>query len=210
MQLITLIVAAGWIEWAGPIIVFILYTIGQLVMGQGKKPPQKRVPPKPRPAADPQQQPRTLEEKLRNEVEDFLRQVKGQQPQQPDVLQKPAIPISRPVSARTERPTESPLNVEPKRISVQEHVVRSISTADVTQHAATLGAELGQTDERFQAQVQERFQHQIGALEPRQQRTVEPRRSRNRAAAEIANLLKSPNGVRQIIVASEILRRPEI
>lgn len=209
MQLITLIVAAGWIEWAGPIIVFILYTIGQLVMGQGKKPPQKRVPPKPRPAAGPQQQPRTLEEKLRNEVEDFLRQVKGQQPPQPDVLQKPVIPTSRPVSARTERPAGSPLNVEPERVSVQEHVVRSISTADVTQHVATLGAEVGQTDERFQAQLQEKFQHQIGALEPRQQRT-EPRRSRNRAAAEIANLLKSPNGVRQIIIASEILRRPEI
>lgn len=199
MQVLTLIFAAGWIEWAGPIIVFILYTIGQLVMGQGKKPPQKRVPPKPRPAVGPQQPPRTIEEKLRNEVEEFLRQVKGEQPQHPQNPPRPVTISSRPVPAQP---------VETSRVSIQEHVVRNISTADVTQHAATLGAELGQTDERFQAQLQERFQHHIGALEPQQQ-TVEPRRSQNHAAAEIANLLKSPNGVRQIIVASEILRRPE-
>jgi hypothetical protein len=201
MQVIPPLIAAGWIEWAGPVIVFILYTIGQLVMNQGKKPAQQRVPPKPRPAVPPQQ-PRTLEEKLRSEVEDFLRQVQGEPP-------KPAKAPQRPTVVRVEQPVEAVIELESERVSVQEHVARNISTTDVTQHATTLGAEVGHADEKLQAHLQQKFQHQIGALEPRQQRPAEPRRVRGAAAAEIANLLLNPNGVRQVIVASEILRRPE-
>jgi hypothetical protein len=209
MQILTVILAAGWMEWVGPVVVFILYAIGQLAMHQGKKPEQQQRPPqKPRPAVGPQQQqPRTLEEKLRSEVEEFLRQVKGEKPE-PAESSRPVV-ARQPVVVKVEQPVELAVESMPQRMSVQEHVSRHMSTASVIEHATTLGADLSQTDERFQAQLQDRFQHQIGSLEPRQQQRTEAPRRRSAAAAEIAELLRSPQGVRQVIVASEILRRPE-
>jgi hypothetical protein len=207
MQVVSYLFAAGWIEWAGPVVVFILYTIGQLVMQQGKKPvPPQRPPQKPQPAV-PQQQPRTLEEKLRSEVEEFLRQVQGEKPKPAEATPQPVA--QRPTVVQVERPVETLTESAPERVSVQEHVARHISTFDVTQHAATLGSEVSQTDERFQAQLEDRFQHRIGSLVPRQQQATQSPRRRNATAVEIANLLRSPQGMRQIIVASEILRRPE-
>jgi hypothetical protein len=215
MRIVDLVIAAGWLEWAGPVIVFILYSIGQLVMNQGKKPaPQQRPPQKPRPAVPPQQQPRTLEEKLRGEVEDFLRQVQGdkpkqgERPRQPQAAPRPAV-TQRPLVVKVEQPAESVVEVEPARVSLQDYVSQHMSTADVTQHAATLGAEVGLADEKMVAHLQERFQHRLGALEQREQQHSAAPLRRSPAAAEIAELLKSPKGMRQVIVASEILRRPE-
>jgi hypothetical protein len=177
-------------------------------MNQGKKPPHQRPAQKPRPAV-PQQQPRTLEEKLRTEVEEFLRQVQGEKPKQPPSPQRPVVASPRPLVARADQPVETVIELEPERVSVQEHVARHIGTAELTHHAATLGAEVGQADERMVAHLQERFQHQLGALEPRQHQPTQVQRRRN-IAAEIAEILRSPQGMRQMIVASEILRRPEI
>lgn len=207
MQASTFLFAAGWAEWVGPVVVFILYTIGQLVMQQGKKPaPRQRQPQKPRPAAA-QPPARTLEEKLRSEVEDFLRQVKGEKPKQPEAPPQPVV--QRPRVVQAEQPVAMPVESAPERVTVGEHVARHISTAELTQHAATLGSEVSQTDERFESQLHDKFQHQIGSLEPRQQQTISRPRRRNAAAAEIAELLRSPQGMRQVIIASEILRRPE-
>ena len=151
-----------------------------------------------------------MEEKLRGEVEEFLRQVKGEQPKPAQAPLRPVVASQRPVVVKVEQPVETVIELEPERVSVQEHVKRHISTAEVAQHATTLGAEVGQADEKLQAHLQERFQHRIGALEPRQQQPAEPRRRHSAAAIEIANLLRSPTGMRQVIIASEILRRPEI
>jgi hypothetical protein len=108
----------------------------------------------------------------------------------------------------TIEPAAESREVEPVRVSLQEHVARHISTSDVSQHAATLGAEVGLADEKMVAHLQERFQHRLGALEQRdQQEAAVPRR--RSPSADIAELLKSPQGMRQVIVASEILRRPE-
>jgi hypothetical protein len=194
----TPIIAAGWAEIIGPLVVFIFYILGHLLSGKGNKPqPQPRIP-KPRGAAVPPQQPRTLEEKLRGEVEEFLRQVQGEAPR--PAKPQPVVVMQRPVVVS---------EIEPRRESLQEHVAKHISTADVTQHTATLGAEVGLADEKMVAHLQERFQHHVGALEPRQQRAA-PQRRQNTAAVEFAQLLRSPNGMRQIIIANEILRRPEI
>lgn len=201
------IIAAGWIEWVFPIIVFILYTIGQLVSNnKGNKPPQPQPRgPKPRGPVAPPQQPRTLEEKLRGEVEQFLRKVQGEQPEE---APRPTVVTQRPLVVKMEPSSQSVLELEPPRESLQQHVSKHMSTADVTQHVATLGAEVGQADEKLEAHLQQKFQHQIGALEHRQQR-AEPQRRQNKAAAEIAALLRTPTGMRQAIIASEILRRPE-
>ena len=203
---LSFIIAAGWMEWVLPIIVFILYSLGQLMTAKGNKPrqPQQRAP-KPRGDGAPPQPPRSLEEKLRSEVEQFLRKVQGEQPEQ---AQRPPVVPQRPFVVKTEPTTQSVLELEPARESVQEHVSKHMSTADVTQHIRTLGAEVGQADEKLQAHLQQKFQHQVGSLEYRQKH-AELQRPHNKAAAEIVALLRSPVGMRQAVLASEILRRPE-
>lgn len=201
------IVAANWMEWVFPVIVFILYTLGQLMSARGnkaKKPP--RVP-KPRDPAAPPQKPRTLEEKLRGEVEDFLRQVRGDQPEAEEP--SPVVVAQRPVVVKVEQAPRRIVELEKPRESIQESVAKHMSTADITQNAHTLGADIDQADERMVAHLQQTFQHQLGSLEPKQ---IQPRpiKRQNKSAAEIAELLRSPKGMRQAIMLSEILRRPEI
>lgn len=202
-----LIIFAAWIEWIGPVILFILYSLAQLLTAKGQKPPQR--PQRPRvPVEDgpplPQQQPRTLEEKLRKEVEEFLRRVQGDEP-----ADRPVAKPQRPVVVRVEPTTVVVPESNMSRETVGEYVAKHLRPDAVVQHAATLGAEVGHADEKMQAHLQQKFQHQVGALEPRQ--TIPQFRQRsNTTAAEIAALLSSPKGVRQIIIASEILRRPEI
>jgi hypothetical protein len=208
MQLITPIFAAGWVEITVSIIVFAFYLFGHLASLLNNKPPKPQQPPqrqaKPRAPVAPQQQPRTLEEKLRGEVEEFLRKVQGE-PANPEE-KKPMVVTQRPLVVNTPRTI---VDLSPARETVQEHVSKHISTADVTQHAATLGSEVSQADEKLEAHLQQRFQHQIGTLEQREVRSA-PRPRQNQAAAEIAQLLRSPTGMRQIVIASEIMRRPEI
>jgi hypothetical protein len=206
---IPVIFAAGWAEIIGPIVVFLFYIIGHLLSAANNKPVRAPKPvPKLRDPDAPPPPPRTLEDKLRSEVEEFLRQVQGDEPK----LSPPQRSVSAPrtlVVKAAPAPREAAA-LEPAYESVQQHVAKHISTADIAQHTAMLGAEVGQSDERLQSHLQEKFQHQVGALEPRQGATQSPRRPPNTAAAELAQLLRSPGGVRQMIVASEILRRPEI
>jgi hypothetical protein len=208
VELNRLIFAVGWAEIIGPIVVLLFYIIGHLLSSINNKPVRPQQPaPKLRDPDAPPQPPRTLEEKLRNEVEEFLRQVQGDQP-------KPARPgqpvaAARPVVVKVAPEPADSSELELVQESVQQHVARHISTADISQHTATLGAVVGQADDRLQSHLQEKFQHQIGALAPKQ-KTVEPRRRQNTAAAEIAQLLRTPSGVRQVVIASEILRRPEV
>ena len=200
MDQIPLIFAVGWLELIGTI-AFVLFAIGRALLDLKKKPEPQPRGPRPRGAAPAgQQPPRTLEDKLRNEVEQFLRQVQGEEPR-PAQPKKPVVVVQKPATIAPPRET--------RRESLQEHVARNISTADVTQHMATLGAEVGQADEKMEAHLIEKFQHQVGALEHRQKRP-ERQVKQNTAAAEFAKLLRSPNGMRQVIIASEILRRPEI
>jgi hypothetical protein len=209
------IIAAGWSEIIVPLIVFIMYAIGQLLSAKkpgGQQPARPRLP-RPQAGGGPPQQPGPVEEKLRGEVEEFLRQMQGNQPAAKPRPQRPGRQPkkSQPVVVRVEqvRPAAVEESFPERRESVQEHVAQHISTKEIATHVRTLGAEVGQADEKLQSHLQERFQHQLGSLV--QQGPAEKEKiQRQSAAAEIAQLLRSPNGARQIIIASEILRRPEI
>jgi hypothetical protein len=203
--------AAGWFELIG-VIVFILYSIGHALMNRQNAPP-KPMPKQPRPQGQfgpqgemrPQGQPpkpKTLEDKLRQEVEQFLRQVQGEEPKKPTPQKKPVV-VAQPKPAPRLEPQRQSL-----RESVGTHVSQHMSTADITEHASKLGLEVSNADEKMTAHLQERFQHQLGAFQQSQQPT-ETRRTRSSVAAEIAQLMKSPQGVRQAVIVSEILRRPD-
>lgn len=211
---IPILFAAGWFELIAAI-VFILYSIGHALLNRenaGPKPKPKQPRPQgnfrnqgqmgPRGQAGQPPKPKTLEDKLRQEVEQFLRQVQGEEPKQPTPQKIPAVVAQKPAVARLEPQSQ------PRRESVPAHVSQHMSTADVTQNLSELGLEVSHADEKMSAHLQEKFQHQLGAFQTSQQPT-EARRRSNDAAAEIAKLLRSPQGMRQVIVASEILRRPD-
>jgi hypothetical protein len=219
---IPILFAAGWFELIG-VIVFVLYSIGHALLNRQNAPPKPK-PKQPRPQGEwgqqgqfgpqgqmrqqdqmgqqkPPARPKTLEDKLRQEVEQFLRQVQGEEPK-PTPQKKPVVVAQKPAAARPQPQRQ------PRRETVQAHVSQHINTTDVTQHLSELGLEVSHADEKMTAHLQEKFQHQLGAFHSSQQPT-ETRRKRNDAAAEIAKLMRSPQGLRQAILVSEILRRPD-
>lgn len=209
MQL-TPLIAAGWIEIVVSVVVFAFYVLSQLSSAMNNRPAKPQAP-KPRGRVAPPQQPRTLEDKLRTEVEEFLRQVQGEQagpggpPPQPS-----STPTTRTREAQAESPVETAFELEPARGASREHADKHVVASALLSREAMLGAEIGRADEKLEVHVPGNFHHQVGSLEHHEAQVVPTGGRQNTAAAEIAQLLRSPRGIRQVIVASEILRRPEI
>jgi hypothetical protein len=179
----------------------------------------------------------TLEETLRREVEEFLRRAQGGQPQQPKAQpprpqqrpqQRPAArgparqpartpeqspqPPRRLVDTQRPEPAAQPvtLTLAESRQPMAPPSFGSSVTAHVqgvAQHAQSLGADIAQTDERMQEHLRQKFVHQVGAIAPTT--SVQRQATGTPAAAELRAMLARPGGARQLIIASEILRRPE-
>ena len=168
--------------------------------GPGNRGPGNRGPGNPGPI--------NQEDALRSEVEDFLRRAQGKPPKskptpQPVRQREPLRPKRKkpliPVVAKEKRPT---LRSE----GVAEHVSRHISTQDIAAHAQTLGAEVATADDQLESRLHKKFDHEIGHLEHRERAVKGPEVD---MAADVAAMLRSPEGMRQLIIANEILRRPE-
>jgi hypothetical protein len=187
-------------------------------------------------AANPAGRPPNLEDKQRREVEEFLRRAQGQpkqptqkpkqqpqrarssapargaankeqRPQPPRRIAQPLRPM-QPASPSSPPSTLPPL-AAPLGAGVAQHVAEHLrGTTEMAAHAQHLGAEVAQADERMQKHLQEKFVHTVGTLAP-QTTTTERRTSGAPAARELLELLMRPGGARQVILASEILRRPE-
>lgn len=202
--------AAGWGELVVVLIFFMISALGQLLSAKNKpaapKPP-RRVPRQGPQGAGQGGAPAAGEEraeKLRGEVEDFLREMQGKPPRP-----KPK-PTPKPVAVKVQPTPPPPPVVQPpglRRDSVKDHVTRHISTAEIAAHTATLGKDVGFADERMEQHLHERFEHRLGSLE----RQLElPKQAADSRAKDIVDLLRTPEGMRQAVIASEILRRPEI
>jgi len=109
-------------------------------------------------------------------------------------------------AAQAGRPATKPA-VKVRGTSVSEHVAEHIrgSSREIGQHAENLGAVLAQTDERLEDRLSKKFDHNIGQLQHQELAKAEARVD---IAAEIAEMLSKPSGMRQLIIANEILRRP--
>ena len=220
------IFAAGWAELIGPLIVFVLYALGQLLSAKNNAPQR---PPRPRPpvggeppipgrpqvlppqfgqAQPGQPQPEKIQDRLRGEVEEFLRQMQGEPPRRRSEPQKPQQkPRTLVVKVQPGEHVES-LGLEGRTLeSVGEHVKKHVSTSEIAQHVKRLGAEVGQADEKLESHLHEKFQHRLGALGHQELQAVVRKKT---AASDIAEMLRSPKGMRQALIASEILKRPEI
>ena len=100
----------------------------------------------------------------------------------------------------------------PTGAAVDAYVAQQMSgVAAIGQHAQRLGEEVALADDRMQAQLQQKFDHRVGTLTPVSASTVVPASAGagNSAAREFRELIARPGGMRQIVIANEILRRPE-
>jgi|GEM_PF-1659390 len=179
--------------------------------GQGKAPPQRQAP------ADP----------VRAEIERFLeRAIQKRAP-------RPADP-PRPLAAHAApRPLAADI-VEPEMIepaavlgrSLKEHVREHLETESLAARPPALGTRIEQADEMLESRLSDVFGHRVGRLAPSAGRgerpavaegTDSPVWSTPAAAAsvpavtgsELAALLRSGTSLKQAILLTEILRRPQ-
>jgi hypothetical protein len=157
---------------------------------------------------------------LADEISEFLQQTAQRQGGQRPSGQ-PAGP-SAPAGGRNPPPARgnppSPPPAQPAQVSLEEHVRRYLDTAAIAQETAELGKEVVQADEKMEKHVREAFSHRLGQLpttsgegagasgtgEP-----APPPPLPKTTARGLAALLRNPATVRQAILISEILNRPE-
>jgi hypothetical protein len=200
-----------------------------------KAKPQRPVPrPEQGPRADAPAAPPNQADPLRAEVEEFLRRAQGKPaapaaetitleaddaegqrraqrkpkkaPSLGESRQRPRQPTSRPPREQPRAPLAPlapPINLRDE--SVAGHVARHVSTEGIAEQTSHLGEEVSQADEQMEAHLEEAFSGQLGSLKHREQVVAEDGPS---IAEEIHDLISQPAGMRQMIVANEILRRP--
>ena len=164
--------------------------------GEPKTPPQVKRPagpPRQRPAAPPQKpRPQQAAEPPTRRLVNDPQSVTGR---------KQAEPVLEVV--RTGAPTGA---------AVDAYVTEQMrGVAAIGQHAQRLGEEVALADDRMEAQLQQKFDHRVGTLAPSSASTISPQEASpgSSAAREFRELLARPGGMRQMVIANEILRRPE-
>lgn len=193
--------------------------IGANNQGQKNRPPQRRNPP---PAGGAQNRPANAGGgNIEAEIEDFLRQARGggQQPQARRAA--PPAPPRRVVEAE-------PVVREPGKNfgrGLADHVEQHIGRDSISTRDAHLGESVEMADERVEHHLEEVFDHDVGHLahvddtdtsisegtdSESYERAPTSSTVQTATAKRIIELLKSPNGVRDVLIASEVLKRPEI
>lgn len=170
--------------------------------------------------------PRPAEDPLAREIEEFLRRAQAQRAGQPARAAPPAPPPLPPSPPRLPpRGGEGTLSSEtgPRPITtVAEHVQTYLGPPRMGEVGTKdLGQAVARSEDRLEAHLREVFGHQVGTLSgaageaAREPTPVEPSSPADRITAEgpspamLAAVLADPAGVRQAILWSEILNRPE-
>jgi hypothetical protein len=222
--------------WVGPLIVIIFVIISALSQLAGKwKEAQKEAARRAR-ANQPERIP-TPRDPLEDEIAEFLkRAAQRQRPVQADRPAPPRPPSPTPASEamRPFRPPPPKPVLEPveaelvlaedaQQESVAEHVRDRFDRPQFGQvGSAGLGKEAAQADEKAGERLREKFGHQVSRLAGVSGEAavmpvaVEPTVPADRiaappavSAAGMAALLTNPGTLRQAILVSEILHRPE-
>jgi hypothetical protein len=214
-----------------PIVFFIIYALNQLLAAKGNPQQQQR-------RAAGQRAERALQNpaqanpqgggaQLNSEIEQFLKRA-GQKraegpPRQRAARAQPApkAPPKPPPAPARQASGEVPLDVEPLARrdfdTVAESVQEHIGTRSFEQRAEHLADDITRADEQMEAHLQRAFGHRVGTLAGGDAAQAAPVTDVQTtvvtdapsAAAAFAMLLRTPQGMQQAIVASEILARPE-
>jgi hypothetical protein len=157
-------------------------------------------------------------------LEEFLSQVAEQQAAQQRAAQQPAQQPERrtPVRPASARQPSSPavdaeiVEVEPLREDVSRHVAEHLDTSDIRQHTAQLGAEVALADDKLDARLHDKFDHRLRRLKQAARPAPAPSALASfevavaaLPASEMIQWLRNPANLRQAVVLSEILQRPE-
>ena len=206
------------------IVIGLLSVVGQ-IMNKAKEgrqnagpPPRPRPqPPRPQQAQQRPQQPGSLVD----EIDQFVRQAaqrRGEGSQRPAPQRqgdRPQLVPRRPV---TPQPLVEAVPVEllepmaDETTSVAEHVRTHVASRNVGGLGSReLESQVDQADENMQEHVQGVFDHQLGQLRSMPGETARESGASipPTAAAGMAAMLADSAGIRQAIVLSEILQRPE-
>lgn len=96
---------------------------------------------------------------------------------------------------------------------VAEHVRQHINTSEIAEHVRHLGEDVERVDSRMEQRLHQRFDTSLGGgVAEGRETAATPRRTAPEslpAASELLQLLRNPRSLRQAIIISEILRRPE-
>lgn len=167
-----------------------------------------------------------------DDIEDFIRRAaerRKQQQQGQPAQRKPAERPAAPVPAQPRVPLAAPLKpapvVEAEIVSaevvehVSSHVATHLSTTQFDQRAAQLGEETALADDRLEARLHQKFDHQLGRLTPTSvTNTAMPGAATTSerptmlhviSPGSLVEMLRSPQQIRNAIILSEILARPE-
>lgn len=168
---------------------------------------------------------------MRDEVEEFLRraaarraaaeakrreqqQTAAQAPRQAPVERRPLV--ERPAPVVQAEPLVEIVEAEVAdtgsrfNTSVSQHLR---GTTEIARHAASLGAEVDQADDKLEARLHRTFDHQLGAL--KDTTTAAPVREAQQtpeallASMNLSKLLSNAQSIRNAIILSEVLNRPE-
>jgi hypothetical protein len=165
--------------------------------GEPKTPPQAK-----RPAGPPRQRQAAAQQKPRQ----------AQQPVEPPTRRLVDDPQSVTGRKQAEPVLEVVRTSAPTGAAVDAYVTEQMrGVAAIGRHAQRLGEEVALADDRMEAQLQQKFEHRVGTLAPSSASKISPQdvSPGSSAAREFRELLARPGGMRQMVIANEILRRPE-
>ena len=213
------------------VIVILFLVIGGLTQLFKKLQEAQRDPRRPRPGGiRPQAGPGR--DPVRAEIQQFLREAAGRRggaaPQQaPRVGPPPAAPQRPGPGGWPQRPAETPVLLEPieavpEPSSVAEHVGRQVPKQQFGGLPSDVGRRLERSGEAVQGHVHDVFDHRVGRLEGTPGESTYATQAEEAdtpedriiplpptVAAGLAAMLAEPTSLRQAIVLSEILQRPE-
>jgi hypothetical protein len=210
------------------VILFIIVpAIGQLLakMGQQQRPGGGRPPGRP-PAGGGPAAGRPAAGGLEDEIGEFLRRAAQRRQAQAAPPPPPrGHPVGPPAMAQPVRPQLVQAEVvRPQALGegIKQHVGEYLDPGEFQRRAAGLGEEVAQADEQIEQRLHARFNHQVSSLAdtpgesaavPRVAPAGEPEdrvgELPSTAAAGLAAMLGSSEGIRRAIVINEILTRPE-
>ena len=213
--------AQGWGELIGFIItalIAVIYVIGQLLK-VGQQPQQ---PPGGRPPGGGGAAGRPPGGGLEDEIGEFLRRAARHRQGQPAARPHPG---GQPAAAGPAEPQiiEAEVVGQPAiGEGIKQHVGKYLDAGEFRRRAAELGEEVAQTDEQLEQRLHTKFDREVSRLTdrpgesasmPRAGQAEEPEdrlaELPSTAAAGLAAMLSRPESIRQAIVISEILTRPE-
>ncbi len=158
------------------------------------------------------------------DIEEFLKlaaQRRQQQKQQSggQPPRRPPPPRS-PVAPQPVRPVETVRVLEQtdhsdayQQSSGSEPVRHKIDTSRLGDHARQLGEEVGLADDKLDSRLHQTFDHNVVSLRPglaHNETTSTTVRATSGIAMDLFEMFRSPRSVRQAILISEILRRPDL